>query len=163
MTLEPLYLGREKYTVDASVITKPNDKHIESVLKKLGIENAKPCVLPGRTLDLSTAGNMEFASEKDKETYALCVGSAIYLSQGRAYLKFAVKELARHSHAPRRCDFQNLKLFARYLVGTKHYGHVNKLAEGIGLDDPLPLHAYTDTQTVTGQVVRKCVGAVQVR
>ena len=31
------------------------------------------------------------------------------------------------------------------MVGTKHYGRVSKLAEGIGLDDPLPLHAYTDS------------------
>ena len=149
------YLGREKYTVDASVITKPNDKHIENILKKLGMENAKSCVLPGRKLDLSTAGNMEFVSEKDKETYASCVGSAIYLSQDRADLKFAVKELARHLHAPRRCDFQNLKLFARYLVGTKHYGHVSKLAEGIGLDDPLPLHAYTDSDWAGCEETRK--------
>ena len=59
-------------------------------------------------MDLSTAGNMEFVSEKDKETYASRVGPAIYLSQDRADLKFAVKELARHLHAHRRCDFQNL-------------------------------------------------------
>ena len=43
----------------------------------------------------------EFVSEKDRKTYASCVVSAIYLSQDRAVLKFALKEIARHFHAPR--------------------------------------------------------------
>ena len=66
-----------------------------------------------------------------------------------------MKELPKHFHAPRRRDFQNLKLFARYLVGTKHYGHVSKLAVGIGLDDPLPLHAHTDSDWAGCEETRK--------
>ena len=135
------YLGREKYTVDGCVVTRPNDKHVENILQKLGMENAKPGVLPGRKLDLSTPGNMEPLSPKEKETYASCVGSGIYLSQDRADVKFAVKELARRLHAPRRCDFQNLKVFARYLAGAKNYGHVSKLVQGLNPHEHLPLHA----------------------
>jgi len=56
-----------------------------------------------------------------------------------------VKELARRLHAPRRCDFQNLKVFARYLVGTKNYGHVSKLVDGLDPRDPLQFHACTDS------------------
>ena len=56
-----------------------------------------------------------------------------------------MKELARRLHAPRRCDFQNPKVFARYFVGTKNYGHVSKLVDGLDPRDPLPLHACTDS------------------
>ena len=45
--------------------------------------------------------------EKDKATFASCVGSAIFcLSQDRADVKFAVKEPARQIRAPRMCDWQ---------------------------------------------------------
>ena len=149
------YLGREKYTVDGCVVTRPNDKHVENILQKLGMENAKPGVLPGRKLDLNTPGNMEPLSPKEKETYASCVGSGIYLSQDRADVKFAVKELARRLHAPRRCDFQNLKVFARYLAGTKNYGHVSKLVQGLNPHEHLPLHAYTDSDWAGCEETRK--------
>ena len=69
------YQGREKYTIDDRVVTKPNDKHVQNILGKLGMEDAKPAVLPGRKLDLSSAGNMELLSDKEKETYASCVVS----------------------------------------------------------------------------------------
>ena len=122
---------------------------------KLGIEDAKPAVLPGRKLDRSSAGNMELLSDKGKEIYASCVGSGIYLSQDRADVKFAVKELARRLHAPRRCDFQNLKVFARYWVGTKNYGHVSKLVQDLNPEEALPLHAYTDSDWAGCEETRK--------
>ena len=78
------------------------------------MENANAGVLPG-------TGSTDLLSESEKEIYASCVGSSVYLSQDRADLKFAVQELSRRLHAPRRCDFQNLKIFARYLIGTKNY------------------------------------------
>ena len=149
------YLGREKYTIDDCVVTKPNDKHVQNILGKLGMEDAKPAVLPGRKLDLSSAGNMELLSDKEKETYASCVGSGIYLSQDRADVKFAVKELARRLHAPRRCDFQNLKVFARYLVGTTNYGHVSKLVQDLNPEEALPLHACTDSDWAGCEETRK--------
>ena len=136
------YLGREKYTIDPCVVTKPNDKHVQNILGKLGMEDANARVLPGRKLDLTSA---DLLSESEKEIYASCVGASIYLSQDRAYLKFAVKELARRLHAPRRCDFQNLKMFARYVIGTKNHGHVSRLVDGLDPREPLPLHAYTDS------------------
>ena len=149
------YLGREKYTVDGCVVTKPNDKHVQNIKTKLGMEDAKAGVLPGRKLDLNTIGNMDLLSNKEKEIYASCVGASIYLSQDRADLKFAVKELARRLHALKRCDVQNLKVFARYRAGTKNYGHVSKLADGLDPCDPLPLHAYTDSDWAGCEETRK--------
>lgn len=149
------YLGREKYTVDDCIVTKPNEKHVQNILAKLGMEDANAGALPGRKLDLTSQGSMEPLSTEEKEIYASCVGSSIYLSQDRADLKYAVKELARRLHSPRRCDYQNLKVFARYLVGTKNYGHVSKLADGLDSCEPLPLHAYTDSDWAGCQETRK--------
>ena len=36
----PEYLGREKCSIDGCVVTKPNDKHIQNILGKLGMEDA---------------------------------------------------------------------------------------------------------------------------
>ena len=84
------YLGREKYTIDDCVVTKPNDKHVQNILGKLGMEDANPGVLPGKKLDLTSAGSMEPLSAAEKDIYASCVGSSIYLNQDRADLKFSV-------------------------------------------------------------------------
>ena len=40
----PEYLGREKCSIDGCVVTKPNDKHIQNSLGKLGMEDANPGV-----------------------------------------------------------------------------------------------------------------------
>ena len=40
----PEYLGREKCSIDGCVVTKPNDKHIQNILGKLGMEDANPGV-----------------------------------------------------------------------------------------------------------------------
>ena len=81
---------------------------------------------------------------KDKATFASCVSSAIYLSQDRADVKFAVKELARQIRAPRMVDWQNLKILARYLQGTRSLAHMTKIAEDVDVQDALPLHAFCD-------------------
>ena len=136
------YLGRLKVNTDGAVITKPNDGHIEAILKQLGMENCKLSPVPGRKLDLTQSKELD---AKDKATFASCVSSAIYLSQDRADVKFAVKELARQIRAPRMVDWQNLKILARYLQGTRSLGHMTKIAEDVDVQDALPLHAFCDS------------------
>ena len=51
------YLGRFKVNTDGAVITKPNDGHIETILKQLGMENCKLSPVPGRKLDLTQSKN----------------------------------------------------------------------------------------------------------
>ena len=98
------FLGRLKVNTDGAVATKPNDRHIETILKQLGMENCEPSPVPGRKLDLTQSTELD---AKDKATFASCVGSAIFcLSQDRADVKFAVKEPARQIRAPRMCDWQ---------------------------------------------------------
>ena len=68
------FLGRLKVNTDGAVVTKPNDRHIETIRKQLGMENCKPSPVPGRKLDLTQSKELD---ETDKATYASCVGSAI--------------------------------------------------------------------------------------
>ena len=112
------FLGRTKIKVEEAVVTKPNAKHIKTSLQMLGLENAKPSPVPGRKLELQKDKPL---SQGEKETYASCGGSAIYLSQDRPDIKFSVKELAKHNRKPRECDMQNLKVLGRYLKGTQEW------------------------------------------
>ena len=80
------FLGRKKILIEEAVVTLPNEKHINDILKMLGLENAKPSPVAGKKLNLSDSKLLE---DKAKEIYASCVGSATYLSQDRPDIKFA--------------------------------------------------------------------------
>ncbi|CAL1148944.1 unnamed protein product, partial [Cladocopium goreaui] len=137
-----IQLPRTKISVEEAVITKPNAKHINTILTQLGLENAKPGPVPGKKLQLERD---KLLDEKQKAIFASCVGSAIYLSQDRPDIKFSVKELAKRIREPRECDMINLKVLGRYLKGTVNYGHVTKVAEGLYIKEGLPLHSYCDS------------------
>ena len=145
-------LGRTKINVEEAVITKPNAKHVEVILKQLGLENAKPGPVPGKKLDLTQD---KLLDEKQKAIYASCVGSAIYLSQDRPDIKFSTKELAKRIREPRECDMANLKVLGRYLRGTTNYGHVTKLTEGIDIREGIPMHCYCDSDWAGDQESRR--------
>ena len=123
-------LGRTKINVEDAVITKPNEKHINTILKQLGLENAKSSPVPRKKLDLKQD---KLLNEKDKATYARCVESAIYLSQDRPDLKY------------RECHMVDLKTLGRYLRGTRNYGHVTKLEENADISKGLTLHCFCDS------------------
>ena len=144
------YLGRTKINTEDAVITKPNRKHIEYILKSLGLEEAKSSSVPGRKLELKKDGLL---NEQDKALFASCVGSAIYLSQDRADIKYSVKELARRIREPRVCDMQNLKILGRYLQGTKDMGHVS-VADARN-DESVDLHCYCDSDWAGNEEDRK--------
>ena len=69
------FLGRKKILIEEAVVTLPNEKHINDILKMLGLENAKPSPAAGKKLNLSDSKLLE---GKAKEIYASCVGSATY-------------------------------------------------------------------------------------
>ena len=98
-------------------------------------------------------------SQEEKETYASCVGSAIYLSQDRPDVKFSVKQLAKRIRKPRECDMQNLKVSGRYLTGTHAYGHVAKVLDGVTTKSA-PLQAYCDSDWAGDGETRKSTSGV---
>ena len=141
------FLGRTKINVEEAVLTKPNEKHTDNILKLLGLENCKSSPVPGKKLEVNEKTEKPL-SESEKKVYQSCVGSAIYLSQDRIDIKFSVKELSRRMKEPRYCDMANLKILGRYLKGTKHLGHITKI-ENMGDtssdERELPLHAFCDS------------------
>ena len=146
------FLGRTKITVEGAIITKPHERHAQTILKALGLEDCKPSPVPGKKLDLKQDQELSAA---ERETYASCVGSAIYLSQDRSDIKFAVKELAKRVRNPRLCDWQNLETLGRYLKGTLECGHTTTLASGVDRHHPVPVHAYCDSDWAGDEESRK--------
>ena len=47
------YLGREKQAIDGCLVTKPNDKHVQNLWGKFGMENANPGIVPRKKLELT--------------------------------------------------------------------------------------------------------------
>ena len=146
------FLGRMKINTDGAIVTKPSDRHIETILRHLGMEDCKPSPVPGRKLDLTQTKEL---NEDEKAVFASCVGSAIYLSQDRSDIKYSVKELAKQIRSPRQCDWQNLKVLARYLQGTRNYGHMSKISEEVDVNEALPLHAFCDSDWAGDRESRK--------
>ena len=150
------FLGRTKINVEEAAVTKLNSKHIKTILQMLGLENAKPSPVLGRILELQKDKPL---SQDEKDTYASCVGSAIYLFQGRPDIKYSVKELAKHIREPRECDMQNLKVLGRYLTGTQEYGHVIKVLDGVTTKS-VPIQAYCDSDWAGDGETRKSTSGV---
>ncbi|CAE7358323.1 RE1 [Symbiodinium sp. CCMP2592] len=146
------FLGRKKILVEGAVVPLPNEKHINDILRMLGLEEAKPSPVPGKKLNLQDNKPLE---GKAKETYASCVGSTTYLSQDRPDIKFACKELAKRIREPRECDMQNLKVLGRYLRGTMHVGHVTKLDEQVDPAAGIPLQGFCDSDWAGDKEDRK--------
>ena len=68
-----------------------------------------------------TGSAEELCNDKDAEVFRSCVGSAIFLSEDRWDVKFAVKELAKHMRSPTTEAFARLKRLGRYLNSTRGY------------------------------------------
>ena len=67
-----------------------------------------------------------------------------YLSQDRADIGFATKELCREFSVPTRLSQQRLKRLGRYLAGKPRLVHRYPWGTGIGDDDHLEIYADTD-------------------
>ena len=70
------FLGRTKVNVEGAIITKPHERHAQTILKALGLEDCKRSPVPGKKLDLKQDQELSAA---EREAYASCVGSAITL------------------------------------------------------------------------------------
>ena len=120
---DDVYLGRSKMRQHDSITTKPHSKHIDKILSLLELEGAKPSNVPGNKEDGQVENGEELVDEAKAKIYRSCVGSAIFLSDDRFDIKYAVKELAKSMKQPTVASFARLKQLGRYLSGTKEYGH----------------------------------------
>ena len=82
-------------------------KYVKDILKKFGMEDAKPIKNPMATnghLDLDKGGN-----PVDQKLYHSMIGSLLYLTASRPDIIFSVCMCARFQAAPRECHLRYLK------------------------------------------------------
>ena len=94
---------------------EPDQRHVEIVIKALGLEKAKPVSTPGIREHLTPEGDK--ALEGATATlYRSMVMRLNYLAQDRPDIQFACKELARGMSSPTEGHWQPLKRLGRYLI-----------------------------------------------
>ena len=95
-------------------------KYVKDILKKFGMEDAKPIKTPMATnghLDLDEGGN-----PVDQKLYRSMIGSFLYLTASRPDNMFSVCMCARFQAAPRECHLTTVKRILRYLKYTPNIG-----------------------------------------
>ena len=92
-------------------------KYIKYMLKKFGMNEAKPISTPMGTngnLDSAASGNMV-----DQKLYRSMIGSLLYVTASRPDVMFSVCMCARFQVSPRESHLKATKRILRYLKHTK--------------------------------------------
>jgi hypothetical protein len=95
-------------------------KYIKDMLKKFGMNEAKPISTPIGTngsLDSNKSGNMV-----DQKIYRSMIGSLLYVTTSRADIMFSVCMCARFQASPRESHLTATKRILRYLKHTQDVG-----------------------------------------
>eukprot|EP00253_Pinus_taeda_P019544 PITA_19544 len=111
-------------------------KYLKQILKKYGMEDAKPVCTPMVT-GCSLSANHESAAVH-QPTYRSMIGSLLYLTGTRPDIMHAVGIVGRFQANPKETHLQAVKRIFKYLQGTQNYGLWYRR------DTDLTLHAYTD-------------------
>eukprot|EP00253_Pinus_taeda_P033280 PITA_33280 len=111
-------------------------KYLKQILKKYGMEDAKPVCTPMVT-GCSLSANDESAAVH-QPTYRSMIGSLLYLTSTRLDIMHAVGIVGRFQANPKETHLQAVKRIFKYLQGTQNYGL------WYPRDTDLTLHAYTD-------------------
>ena len=95
-------------------------KYIKDLLKRFGLEDAKPIKTPMATnghLDLDEGGK-----PVDLKLYRSMIGSLLYLTASRPDIMFSVCMCARFQAAPKECHLVAVKRILRYLKHSSNIG-----------------------------------------
>eukprot|EP00253_Pinus_taeda_P009602 PITA_09602 len=111
-------------------------KYLKQILKKYGMEDAKPVCTPMVT-GCSLSANDESAAVH-QPTYRSLIGSLLYLTGTRPDIMHAVGIVGRIQANPKETHLQAVKRIFKYLQGTQNYGL------WYPRDTDFTLHAYTD-------------------
>eukprot|EP00253_Pinus_taeda_P028765 PITA_28765 len=111
-------------------------KYLKQILKKYGMEDAKPVCTPMVT-GCSLNANDESAAVH-QQTHRSMIGSLLYLTGTRPDIMHAVGIVGRFQANPKETHLQAVKRIFKYLQGTQKYGL------WYPRDTDLTLHAYTD-------------------
>jgi hypothetical protein len=95
-------------------------KYIKDMIKKFGLQDAKPMSTPIGTNDqlgIDASGNMV-----DQKQYQSMIGSLLYVTASRPDVIFSVCKCARYQASPRENHLKATKRILRYLKGTNDVG-----------------------------------------
>ena len=115
-------------------------RHVEKLLRDLGMENCNPLKVPGgRQAD--EEADLEELGGADVRLYRGAVARCNYLATDRADISFATKELCKAMSAPRIRDLKMLKKLSRYLKGKA------RLVQMISFDQVMGevIHVHVDS------------------
>jgi hypothetical protein len=91
-------------------------KYIKDMIKKFGLQDAKPMSTPMGTNDqlgVDASGNMI-----DQKQYRSMIGSLLYVTASKPDMMFSVCKCARYQASPRESHLKATKRILRYLKGT---------------------------------------------
>ena len=116
-----VYLGREYIRLAPSkLVERPTKGYIERMLEIAGMEKCKPIGTCGEKLDLRLESDLEYVGEQKHHVYRSVVGKGQFVVRPLCQTGFALKELSRRLHHPRKCDYENMKkYYERYEIWVK--------------------------------------------
>ena len=122
-------------------------KYLKDLLKKFGMEDAKPIKTP-----MATIGHLDLDEEGkpvDLKLYRFMIGSLLYLTTSRLNIMFSICMCSRFQASPKECYLMAVKRILRYL----------KFSPSIGLWYPkgakFELIGYSDSDYMGYKVDRK--------
>ncbi len=101
---------------ERDIMYEPDQRHVEIVIKALGLEKGKSVVTPGENVKADP--DLDKPLESATSTlYRSLTMRLSYLAQDRPDIQYSCKELAKGMSSPTEGDWQKLKRLGRYLVG----------------------------------------------
>ncbi|XP_070045770.1 uncharacterized mitochondrial protein AtMg00810-like [Nicotiana tomentosiformis] len=95
-------------------------KYIKELIKKFGMENAKPIGTPISPITMLDEDNN--GKSVDETMYRGMIGSLLYLIASRPDITFSVCKYERFLSAPKESHLTAVKCIIRYLIGTSELG-----------------------------------------
>ncbi|GJY97685.1 retrovirus-related pol polyprotein from transposon TNT 1-94 [Tanacetum coccineum] len=127
-------------------------KYVKEMLKKFGLETAKPIKTPLSSETKLTRD--EKGQPIDDTKYCGMIGSLLYLTASRPDIMFSVCLCARFQEAPKTSHLEAIKRIFRYIKGTSHLSLW--YSKGTGLETIV----YADSDHAGDYVDRKSTSGV---
>ena len=109
------------YAEDGRMFIQPDPKHIDAVVKMLGLRDCRHAATPG-VPGGSQVEEGRALDEAEKKLFQSATGVLMYISPDRPDCQFSIRELQKASKAPTFKDMTALIRVARYLHGTRTEG-----------------------------------------
>ena len=98
---------------------EPDQRHVDLIIKELGLAEAKPASTPGEPeIRGNEAENDQVLSAAEASKFRGLAARANYLAADRTDIMYSVKEICRHMATPTAGAMKKLKRLGRYLLGN---------------------------------------------